>query len=106
MHTHVVSAEITGIGMGAPPYRLPTLSNHRYPRTDREPVCLGRLQLHREPVAPRPDLITQQTHRPVIIDDDNVDGAVIINVTECGSVANPRHLKRGAAKLRSLAEAL
>src|SRR5947207_786408 len=69
---------------------------------DPEPIRPSAFQAHFQPVLPGADLVAQQPRRTVVVGHDDVEGAVVVDITKSSAAAHGGNLKGGARQARDL----
>src|SRR5262245_19021082 len=88
MDAAVARAQVTAVGVCAAPQRLLPLSERRHSRPDPEAIIFNSFQSNHKPMGARADLIQQQPRRAVVIGDNDIDVAVIVDVAEGSPAAH------------------
>src|SRR4029450_9277211 len=92
MDARVARGQVTGVRPHAPPERRFSGALHADPRAERETVARMLPGADAAPALPPPllyRLIQQQQPRAGVVRDDDVDIAVVVEIAERGSAADP-----------------
>ena len=101
----VARAQIAAIGVNTAPERRLALAKHGYARSDSVAVSMFCLQPnHKKPVTWR-CLIQEQPHWTVVVADDDIDVAVIVDIADCRTPADIASLKCRTSSIRDVVEA-
>src|ERR1044071_5623683 len=90
--------------MDAAPEGILAAAEDTDPGADGEVIRPGRFQFQNQPVPASPGLVAEQLNRPIVVIDDDVDGAVIIDVPECNPPADLSSLKGRTGRRGRLAQ--
>ena len=85
---HVARGKIAAVGLDAAPEGRPSRSLHPDPRSEPEAVAGWLLEPDLEPVVARPRLVQQEPDGAVVVRDDDVGVAVVVDVSECGAAGH------------------
>src|SRR6266550_3409877 len=90
--------------MNTPYYRVVAAPDDGHARADRKAIHFFCLKLHREPVSALAYLISKQPNRAVIVRNDDINSAVVVDVTERGGTADLRYLEHRTGFGRHMAK--
>src|SRR5438045_7805445 len=89
MRPHIARGQVAAVSSHAAPERGMSGALDANPGADPEPVA-GLVEADLQPVVPGDSLVEQQPHRTVVVGDDDVHVAVVVDIAECGAAADLR----------------
>ena len=88
MDADVARAQIASVGRGQPPHWVFSLSEDPDLGSNRQAVSFRGFQPHQQPVVARSGFIEEQPRGTVVVGHDDIDVAVVVDVSECGAAAH------------------